>query len=390
MARRPARRQAGCLSSVGNTASAPGWWRAAGGDRWIQAKPEADRASTAAPTSPASGPGSMAAASGGTTRWAAATRLTLRSASRAGESNRSPAAETPPPDDHDAGVEGSGEPGDADPEPVADQVKPPPRPGRPRGPLRDHRTGKPPGRPRQLARARPAGRRGPGPRASACPLAYCSQHPRRRTRTRGPPGTTFMCPNSPAIPLWPRSTRRRSREAPPMPVPSVTIRPTWCRGRAVAPLRPGPRSWRRCRRLSGTPSRSATRPHAARPRHGRCGANMTRSPARRRTRGRQPEPASRSPPARQPASTTASSTSRGSTWSAGRRAAGGATHLAVASTTPASTLVPPTSTPTQAGGWVMPRSPRRHPGEVGGADEPGRVAQHGQADLEDRAGTRGR
>ena len=38
MARRPARRQTGRLSSGGNAASAPASWRAAGGDRWIQAK----------------------------------------------------------------------------------------------------------------------------------------------------------------------------------------------------------------------------------------------------------------------------------------------------------------------------------------------------------------
>ena len=67
-----------------------------------------------------------------------------------------------------------------------------------------------------LANSRPS-------RPRAFPEAYCSQQPLFPHSQRCPPGMMIWCPNSPAIPKLPRSTRPSMTRAPPIPVPRVSM-----------------------------------------------------------------------------------------------------------------------------------------------------------------------
>ncbi len=127
--------------------------------------------------------------------------------------------------------------------------------------------------------------RAPGPscaracRARALPLQYCSQQPVPPHSQAWPSGTTCMWPNSPAIPLLPRCTRPLSTTAPPMPVPRVTTIAS------VAPRAAPKATSARAAQLASlsrttvVPQRSISRARTCSPRQGRCGANITRSPA---------------------------------------------------------------------------------------------------------------
>ena len=210
------------------------------------------------------------------------------------------------------------------------------------------RSGSPPSPRSRTAAARPIRRRGRcGPARCRWSTAPSSRGCRTRRAARRA---------RPACARTPRPCRCAPRKQP----PSSTIatadagaqrdhqRRASAPGRAVAGLGP-----RRAVGVVLEPDRAAERarragPCSGSPRHGRCGANMTRSPAGRRSRPRATPDRRRSalagrledaPRPARPRPGSSARAARASTQC-------GAQTRPASSTTPASTLVPPMSTPT--------------------------------------------
>ena len=197
-----------------------------------------------------------------------------------------------------------------------------------------------------------------------------------------------MWPNSPAIPLRPRCTAPSRTTAPPMPVPSVTTRASRdAARRAVRALGAGRAVGVVVEHDRPCPSARSSRARTSSSRHGRCGANITRSPAASTKPGRGDARRRRSARRRRPRARPRSARPR----PARRRPGGpGVVRRAVRSTSPGR----------RHGGRehlgaadVDADEERPSPlpaGQVGGADQAGPVAEPGLADLRDRAGSRGR
>ena len=195
-------------------------------------------------------------------------------------------------------------------------------------------------------------------RTRALPLAYCSQHPRLPHSQRWPPGTTCMCPNSPATPNRPRTSAPSNSSPPPMPVPSVmTAR---CDSPRPAPNRHSAHAaaLASLSTITGRRSRADSLSVSGSCRHDRCGANSTLA------RAASTKPAAPMPTAatswRATSSDTTSAMTRSTT--SGLLVRSGVSARTVSSsvpsgvTTPATTLVPPMSTPTVSSGG-SPRTP---------------------------------
>ena len=318
---------------------------------------------------PACGP-SWAATRSGILRCAAPTRVRW-SAARAGSSSRSPAAETPPPMTTTSGSRAATRLAAPTPSQSPTEAKarratrspssaavvtigPVTRSGWP-----SHISASTDGCSTIIVRAL---------RTRALPEEYCSQQPRRPHSQAWPSGTTCMWPNSPAMPLAPRRTRPSRSTAPPMPVPIVIISAElapraapWCASARAAQLAS-------LSSTTGQPRRSSSRSRSGSPCHGRCGANITRSPAE----STKPAAATPAPANGWPAADSRiASTRASSTWLVCTRRPG-VVRRAVpvtrpwSSTTPASTLVPPMSTPTTAPVLIRPRASCRR----------GRCARH--------------
>ena len=115
-------------------------------------------------------------------------------------------------------------------------------------------------------------------RTSALPLAYCSQQPRLPHSQRWPPGTTCMCPNSPATPNRPRYIWPSTSTAPPMPVPRLMhtmVDSPW-----PAPNRASAQSAALASfsTTTGSPVRRCIALRSGSCRHDRCGAKSTDDP----------------------------------------------------------------------------------------------------------------
>src|SRR6202453_2389856 len=203
----------------------------------------------------------------------------------------------------------------------------------------------------------PSGVRRANSRASATralPLQYCSQQPRFPQPHSRPSGTTRTWPGSPAIPQRPRYSSPLTRMAAPIPVPTFTII-TSSKPRAAPNLTSAQaEALASFSTTTSRPMRSSTRCFSGSSRQARCGANsiVARS-------------ASTNPAAPSPIAVTSRSASSSMTTSAmacsvcaGLAAGGERFSLAriwpSASTTPAATFVPPTSTPMAR---VIQRSP---------------------------------
>ncbi len=241
----------------------------------------ARRARSAAPTSPASGPSSAATHRRHDAVLGAHQRPAR--AARAGSSSRSPAAETPPPTTTTSGSNAATRPASPTPEPVPDRGE-----GLPgdevavRGGGGDHRAGEllglalaQLGQHRRL-RADPVAREAHQRVARGVLLPAAGTG---RTRTPGRPAPP-ACGRTPRpCPAHPRSTVPPSTSAPPMPVPIVTISADAAPRAAPSALSARAAQLASLSRATGAPQRSARRSRTGSPAQGRCGANMTRSPA---------------------------------------------------------------------------------------------------------------
>ncbi len=184
-------------------------------------------------------------------------------------------------------------------------------------------------------------------RTSALPEEYCSQQPRLPHGQRWPPGSTCMCPNSPARPYLPRSTYPSRTTAPPMPVPRVSIT-MWSSPRP-APKRHSAQAAALASfsTITGNRSRSLSACWSGSLRQLRCGANSTRE------RSASTQPAAPMPTAWtscrsascSTSSTMTSSTTLGLLLLSGVSVRSFSSTLPSPSTTPATTLVPPMSMP---------------------------------------------
>src|SRR5215472_17580048 len=197
-------------------------------------------------------------------------------------------------------------------------------------------------------RIAPPGARMARSRASvtrALPLAYCSQQPRFPQPHRRPSGTTRKCPGSAAIPHLPRYSLPSMMNPAPMPVPTETnVTCSWPRAApnlnsAHALALPSFST------VTGRPTRPATLVRSGSPRQARFGAKATVPPAS------STKPAAPTPTALAWWRAANSVTTSAITAAVRSGLAAGVARRSVSrirprsSTTPAATLVPPTSTP---------------------------------------------